>query len=361
MALAIFSLGVPFGQALGIAFGAKIAELYEWRVAFTSLGIAGVVLSIVFVIVVREPKRGRMDVKLDVHMMDAPPVPFEQEKAKFFDTMRDFFGRPVLFFAAISCGAAAFVGYAVLAWTTPLLQRDKGMTLGEIALYYSIFTAVVTGLGTWLAGDIVDRLVRRSKMWYGLLPALAFALAIPFYVGFVLAPTWQIALAFLTGPAFLNIFYLAPALALVQNSVKPNQRTMSGAMLLFVLNMIGLGFGPTFVGTTSTALVPQYGQESLQMAMVWLTPFYLAAVAAHLCEAWAIKREDATGIPSRDQMNRNLMLVKIVIGAALLVLINLLTIKYAVIYWTLTAVLAALVLWGIMDFVTGKGRPGKAA
>ena len=41
---------------------------------------------------------------------------------------------------------------------------------------------------------------------------------------------------------------LAPALAVVQNAVPPGQRTMAGAILLFVLNLVGLGGGPIFLG-----------------------------------------------------------------------------------------------------------------
>lgn len=361
MALALFSLGVPFGQAVGIAFGAKVAELYDWRLAFIILGIAGAILSVIVVFVVREPKRGRMDVKINTRTQEALPVAIEaEERASFVRTMRDFFGRPVLLFAALSCGAAAFVSYAILNWTTPFLMRDKGMTLGEIAIYYSIFTAVFTGLGTWMAGDLVDRLAKRSKVWYALVPAIAFGVAIPFYVGFVLAPTWKIALMFLAVPAFCNIFYLAPALAVVQNHVKPNQRTMSGAMLLFVLNMVGLGFGPTFVGTMSTAFVPQYGVESLQMALLWLTPFYAAAVGTHLVSAWALKDEIANGAPNQDQIDRNLMLVKLAIGAILLVIINVMTIKHPSVYWVLTVVFGVVLLLGVLDFLR-RSKAKKAA
>ncbi|MBU6320577.1 MAG: MFS transporter, partial [Alphaproteobacteria bacterium] len=43
MALGLFSLGVPFGMALGAGLGAKIAELYGWRSAFIFIGAGGIV------------------------------------------------------------------------------------------------------------------------------------------------------------------------------------------------------------------------------------------------------------------------------------------------------------------------------
>ena len=45
-------------------------------------------------------------------------------------------------------------------------------------------------------------------------------------------------------PVFLNYFYLSSSVALVQEEVRPDQRVMSGALLLLVMNFIGLGSDP---------------------------------------------------------------------------------------------------------------------
>ena len=58
VALAIFSLGVPLGQAAAVAFGVPIAEAFSWNVAFYSLGAMGVLAAIALILLVREPKRG---------------------------------------------------------------------------------------------------------------------------------------------------------------------------------------------------------------------------------------------------------------------------------------------------------------
>jgi hypothetical protein len=94
----------------------------------------------------------------------------------------------------------------------------------------------------------VDRFTRRSKRAYALVPAATLTLALPFYLAFVWAPAWPLALLFLTATMFLNYFYLTSAVTLVQEEVRPDQRVMSGALLLLIMNLIGLGLGPTFVG-----------------------------------------------------------------------------------------------------------------
>jgi len=295
-ALALFSLGVPFGQALGAGFGAKTAELYGWRTAFIALGVIGIVMSILVVILVREPKRGAKDVKLDTHMQEAPTTALDDERPQFFRTMKEFFGNPTLTWLAFAAGMCSFVGYAVLNWTVPFLIREKGINMGEVALYYALMLAVAMGLGNWLSGVLVDWLGKRSRRAYALVPAAAMTLAIPFYILFLMAPTWQWSMVFLAVPTCLNIVYLAPALAVVQNTVRPSQRTMSGALLLMVINLIGLGGGPTLIGWLSDQFAPAYGVHSLYMALFALVPVYVIAVVLLLMEARALSKDVRDGV-----------------------------------------------------------------
>lgn len=288
-ALALFSLGVPLGQAAGTAFGVEVAHTFGWRAAFITLGVAGVVMAAVLIFLVREPKRGAKEVKLDVSMEEAPAT----ERTKFIPTLVQFFSRPALLLTALSCGSSAFVAYGILNFTTVLLLREKHITPPELALWYALILAFIGSAGVWASGALVDKYSKRGREWYAIVPGIAMLVVIPFYVGFVYAPGWRLALLFLTVPVFLNTFYLAPALAVVQNSVRPSERTMSGAILLLVLNLIGLGLGPTYVGQMSTHVFePMIGKEhALQYAMYSLAPFYLVAVLCHVLQARALKKE----------------------------------------------------------------------
>jgi NADH:ubiquinone oxidoreductase subunit 2 (subunit N) len=44
-------------------------------------------------------------------------------------------------------------------------------------------------------------------------------------------------------------------------------RAMASAVLLFVLNLIGLGLGPMFTGFVSDFLTPEYGVDGLRYAL----------------------------------------------------------------------------------------------
>jgi predicted MFS family arabinose efflux permease len=283
MALGLFNLGPPLGQALGVAFGAKIAAAYDWRLAFILLGAAGLIAAGAVWALVREPKRGATDT--------GPAPEMAGEAATFWATLRMFFSRPVLILVSLAAGATQFVTYATLGFTTLFLMREKGMTLDQIAIWYALVLAVGVSAGIYLSGWLVDRYGSRDPYFYGLVPGVALALAVPFFIGFVAAPTWPVAMAFLIGPTFFNYFYLTPAVALVQNSVAPRQRTLAGAVLLLIMNLIGLGLGPTWVGGVSDWLKASHPAHSLQLAFYSLVPFYLIAIALHFALARVLKRQ----------------------------------------------------------------------
>ena len=134
--------------------------------------------------------------------------------------------------AALASGANQFITYGLTNFTVLFLMREKGMTLKEVAVYYALVVAIGMGGSMFVSGRVIDRFTRRSKQAYGLVPAASLTLAIPFYFAFVWAPSWHLALLFLTPVAFCNYFYLTSAVTLVQEEVRPDQRVMSGALLL---------------------------------------------------------------------------------------------------------------------------------
>ena len=290
-ALGIYNLGPPIGAALGIAFGASIAAAIGWRYAFLVLGGAGLLTALAFSLIVREPRRGG----LDVAPAGSDHAATTGELASgFLDTLKMFFSRPALVLAAFGSGATQMITYGFGNFTTLFLMREKGMTLDQVAVYYALVVAIGMGAGIMVSGRMVDHFTRRSKAAYGWLPAASLALAIPLYVGFVWVHSWQVALLFLVGPMFLNYFYLTSSVTLVQQEVRPDQRVMSGALLLLVMNFIGLGLGPTYVGEASDFFHAAHPEHSLQIALYTLVPFYLLAIVLFLCLARVLKRESQT-------------------------------------------------------------------
>jgi predicted MFS family arabinose efflux permease len=288
----MYNLGPPIGLALGVAFGASIAAAYDWRLAFIALGAVGIVTAVGVLLFVREPRRGGLDAPRAGETAATPA------NAPFWPTCKMFFSRPVLLRVSIATGITQIVTYATLNFSTLFLMREKGMTLKEVAVYYALVVGIAVCAGMYASGRLIDRLAPRAKSAYAYLPAVALLVAIPFFLGFVWAAEWPLALAFLAVPMFLNYFYLSPAVTLVQEEVRPNERVHSGALLLLVMNLVGIGLGPTLLGAVSDWLKPSHPANSLQLAFYTLAPIYVLAVLCFLWLARALKREPGSGVDS---------------------------------------------------------------
>ena len=68
---------------------------------------------------------------------------------------------------------------------------------------------------------------------------------------------------------------------------------MSGALLLLVMNFIGRGLGPTYVGAASDFFRASFPDNSLQIALYTLVPFYVLAIILFLALSRLIKRQEA--------------------------------------------------------------------
>jgi len=282
--LAIYSLGVPIGSMVGAGVGGAIAAAHGWRIAFIAVGLPGLLLALVMLLLIREPKRGGLDPIAAGAVAHDPAPPM-------MSAIASFFANRTLVLIAISSGLSAFVGYAMLNWNPSFLMRVKGMSLAQVGAYYSLVLGITGMIGTFGSGWLVDKLSLRDRRWYSWVPAIAFALTIPALAGLLWAPTWQLALLFLAVPSLLNNMYLAPALTVVQNAVPPARRTMSGAILLFILNLVGLGGGPLYVGYISDHAKAQYGEHSLVIGFAALFPIILLTILAHIAASLSIARD----------------------------------------------------------------------
>jgi MFS family permease len=282
-ALALYSLGVPCGTAVGAALGGGVAAHYGWRAAFFAVGLPGVLIALLILAVVREPVRGGLD----------PAALPQAETARLGDVVAMFFRHPVLRWTALGTGLFAFAGYGMLNWTPAFLMRHQHMTLAQLSGAYSLCVGGAMGVGTWASGWLGDRLALRRPRAYATIPLWGALATLPFAAAAFLAPSWQLSLICLTATSGFGILYLAPALAVVQNAEPPQARSTSAAILLFVLNLVGLGGGPVFVGVLSDLFKASHGGDALKLALLALLPILLLTAVVYLMAARAMDRLQA--------------------------------------------------------------------
>jgi MFS family permease len=166
--------------------------------------------------------------------------------------------------------------------------RVHGMTnTAELGLWLGLIAGIFAGVGTFLGGTLGDRLAarRRDTRWYLWLPAWATLLGVPFSFLFYLWPEGRTALLLSITGSILGPMWLGPTIAMTQGLVKLHMRATASAIMLFIINLIGLGLGPQTVGMLSDLLAPFYREEAIRYALlsvvasgsVWAAIHYLAA------------------------------------------------------------------------------------
>ena len=279
-ALAIYSTGINIGILFGFLLGGWINEFYGWRTAFLVVGLPGIALAIFLKLAVAEPDRGMAEEKID-----------DGSAPKLKETLKHLWSRKSFRHLSIACGIHAFVSYGAGNFLPSLFLRLHDIETGELGTWLAL-SSVAGGVGTFMGGYLSDKLGKQDPRWYQWVPAITTLIYLPFTLFIYLTDQTYLALmtTFITGMLFNA--YLAPNLAITHSLVGLRMRAMSSAILFFILNFIGLGFGPMVIGFVSDMINPTYGIESIRYALLIVIPISTVWSATHYFIAAKHIRDD---------------------------------------------------------------------
>ena len=346
-AMAGFAFGIPLGTAGGTLVGGLLAAEYGWRTAFVVVGIIGVLVAPILRLTVRDPKRGGTDATAaaaaspaaTVVKVPVAPAPADTGLGRkvslvcfgiagvfaalgilsllgigIANPLVPFFGAGLLAvigislwiakttgsvimkkksFWLLSLGAASssVCGYGVAGWLPLFFMRSFDLNLSQVSWYYSGIALIGGLMGIWMGGFIADKMAKKSKGAYPLVPAVAFIISAPCFILAMNSP-WLISLlpgggshamaltvAFVIFliPTGLNLAWLGPITAAVQHLAPAPMRSTASAIFLLINNLLGLAVGFFYFGWMSDVLRPVFGEESLRWAIYTGMGFYLAA------------------------------------------------------------------------------------
>ena len=256
-ALGIYSLGIPFGIMFGLFAGGWIDEMFGWRAAFFIVGVPGILIAIIFRFTVKEPTRGQAEGKV---ASDIQPT--------IYETISYLLRKKSFRHLAFAASLAAFVGYGGINWLPSFFQRSYGMATSDVGWYLGLILGLPGGLGIFLGGYLSDYFGSRDVRWSLWVAAIAMGITAPLYYLVYLSPTANTSLLWLIIPIALGNFYQAATFSQTQGVVELKMRSVAAAILLFIINIIGLGFGPSAVGILSDILQSEYGKESLRYSLL---------------------------------------------------------------------------------------------
>ena len=269
-ALSFHQSAVYLGTIAGGWLGALLAEHFGWKWAFYGFGLAGVVVSLLLLLRLREPLRASSE---ESSLTTKPLIP--RQRKGFIATVIPLMSQPGVLFLMGGFGCANAVGSIFLLWA-PTFLFEK-FHLGLVASGFSAVAAIqlASAVSGPLSGIFADRLSRGISGARMLVQGIGLFSGVVFVVAVGRASTMEALIVAMLGFGLCKGIYDAGIFASVFDFVMPQER----ASVVGLMNLIGWGggaLGPLVVGLIST-----YGSgapmERMSNAIAWSGGAYLAA------------------------------------------------------------------------------------
>ncbi|MBT6265240.1 MAG: MFS transporter [Halieaceae bacterium] len=284
LALSLYSAGVYVGAGLAFIIGGLAVQLAldmgavtlpfvghvdSWRLIFFIVGLPGVFVALLM-LTVKEPIRRNSQA---AHRNDSGLLTV----FRFIGTDPSTF---LLHFVGYSLLGLVF--NAFIAWAPTYFIRVHSLTAGDIGPLLGGLIFVFGGSGMIFGGVYSDLLRDRGVPAAPLVSSrLAGICLLPICLAIPIAGSVWVSCLFFAAFFFFAAFPFGAAAAAIQLATPTRLRAQMSAVYLFVLNLAGIGFGPTLV-----ALITDYGFDDTSrvgwsLAIVGAIAAPLGAVALH--------------------------------------------------------------------------------
>ena len=259
-ATGIFSANGAIAGFLVFSLGGLVAAQYGWRAAFALAGVPGLILSLLVLLTLREPVRGRFDPP-DVHRD-------EQKRPGVLQALKAVVANKALFSITLGAilvimgqtGSAAFLA-AFFARIHELSLERAGLTAGAVLSAGLI-------IGTVSGGFVADILSRRTKGGGAYFVSGATLLAVPLAIFGFTASNLVFSLASIFAFMVLGSCWYGATYAMILELSPVRMRGAIVTYVLLILNLCGYGLGPQFAGIFSDLFAMMGFSDSLRWGMV---------------------------------------------------------------------------------------------
>ena len=286
-ALGVYSMGIPLGIMAAYFVTASLigasGEDVNWRQIFIFLGVTGILLAVVVKFTIREPIRGAMEFG-ESEDINKPP---------FLESLKTLLQIPAWWAMCLGIAFGSFVSYSKSAFHTKfLVTLDPSFDFKTLVIILGIINGITYAGGAFFGARLADKWGKRDIRAYGWLPAISIALCLPIGIAGWWAPSVEINLIFTSLFLIFMGIYLGPCFAIAQTLAPIHMRAMSTALFFFILNMIGLGLGPSISGWLIDFFKFDYEDiNSMRYAMTAISCVFIPSIISFLIVARKLPRD----------------------------------------------------------------------
>ena len=299
-ALGVYAMGIPIGVMAAYFVTAALigtsSDDVNWREIFVFLGVSGILLAIIVKLVIREPVRGAMEFN-EQREITKPP---------FVESLKTLLRIPAWWAMCFGIAFGSFVSYSKSAFHTKyLVTLDPSFDFQTLVIILGVINGITYAGGAFFGARLADKWGKRDIRAYGWLPAISITLCLPIGIAAWWSPTVEMNLIFTSFFLLFMGIYLGPSFAIAQTLAPIHMRAMSTALFFFILNMIGLGLGPSISGWMIDLFNTNYGNvESIRYAMTVTSLMFIPSIISFLIVARKLPKDWA------DAEKNNLELAK---------------------------------------------------
>ena len=232
--LALFSMAIPAGSALGYALGGLLGQAWGWRNAFYLVGLPGLFLML-----------------LTLRLKDPAPRPAPVRESSPIASYLNLFRTPSYTYATLACAAMTFALGGLAVWMPSFFFRRWGLSLGQGGLLFGSITATSGIFGSVAGGWLADWTLRWTSRSYFWISGLGYALGLPLAVCALLARDLRLAVTAIFLAEFFLFLNMGPLNAIIVTVTRPNARSMAFAANILVIHALGDAASPALIGLAS--------------------------------------------------------------------------------------------------------------
>jgi predicted MFS family arabinose efflux permease len=240
--MALFSLAIPVGSALGYMGGGILGQQWGWRSAFIILGIPGLILAAI---------ASRLKDPKFITDVSSYQTSAKGESIGIRGRLIRLFSIPSYALATLSGAAMTFAlgGFAV--WMPSFFHRQWNLSVGNAGILFGAITVLSGIVGTSLGGWASDRLLAITSKSYFLVSGLGLLLGMPLAALSLSAASLIPALCLLFIAEIFLFLNMGPLNAVIVGVTPLSDRSLAFGANMLVIHSLGDALSPTLIGYAS--------------------------------------------------------------------------------------------------------------
>ena len=282
-AMSVYSMGIYIGAGLAYVLGGFVAQfaagqdsatlpvvgaVRSWQIVFFVVGLPGLLVALLL-LTVREPLR-----------RGTSSAAGQAQVATMRET-RAYLSQNVATIVCLNLGVALMTLYAygATSWVPSLFVRRFGWDAGLTGKTYGTIIAIAGTLGVVGGGWLADWWALRGRSDAPVRVAwVAGLLSLPCGLLYPVAPTGFWTAVLLIPMVFLGSMPYGVIPAAIQRMMPNTMRAQATAVYLFVINIIGMGLGPTVVAVLTDHVFHDPKAVNYSLLIVSTGAFAIASV-----------------------------------------------------------------------------------